>query len=111
MSTSTIPLATKLDKVVTNYENNPLIKFLDVRSHEISNTLYLHLYLTNCHQHCKVVTDHEKLLPINSHSPLNLCLLWSRDKLKTYLHYYNAYGHKTYQGDDIIPGAPTHKFT
>ena len=33
------------------------------------------------------------------------------DKLKTlYLHYQNAYGHKTYQGGDILQGAATHKF-
>ena len=33
----------------------------------------------------------------------------SRDKLKTYLLYHDAYGHKTSQGDDIPQGAPTHK--
>ena len=27
-----------------------------------------------------------------------------------YFHYHNAYGHKTYQGNDIGQGAHTHKF-
>ena len=29
---------------------------------------------------------------------------------KHYLHYHNAYGHKTTQGGDILQGAPTNKF-
>ena len=33
----------------------------------------------------------------------------SRDKLKTYFHYHNAYGQKK-KGDDMLQGAPTHKF-
>ena len=31
------------------------------------------------------------------------------DKLKTYLHYNNAYNHQTSQGGDIQLGASTHK--
>ena len=36
----------------------------------------------------------------------------SRDKLKTlYLQYHNAYGHNTYQGDDIPQGTSINKFS
>ena len=35
-----------------------------------------------------------------------------RENLKTfYLHYHNPCDYKTYQSDDILQGAPTHKFT
>ena len=35
----------------------------------------------------------------------------SRDKLKTlYLQYHNAYGHNTYQGDNIPQGTFNDKF-
>ena len=44
----------------------------------------------------------DNLLPIKSN---NLIITWiceTRDKLKTfYLHYHNAYDHKTWQGDDL----------
>ena len=54
-STSTTPIAIKFGKVVTYHEELPFIKLLDpqsrgfVRSHDILNTLYLHLHLTNRH--------------------------------------------------------------
>ena len=33
-------------------------------------------------------------------------------QIKTlYLHYHSAYGHQTWQGDDLPWGAPTHKIT
>ena len=54
----------------------------------------------------KVVTYHDGLPPTNSHESLKR---WSRDKLKTYLHYQNAYGHLTCQGGDILQRAPTRK--
>ena len=47
-------------------------------------------------KHGKVVTHCEGLPPINSYNPLNI-----KDKLKTYLHYHKAYGHKAYQGGDL----------
>ena len=34
-----------------------------------------------------------------------------RENLKTYLCYHNACDYKPYQSDDILQGAPTHKFT
>ena len=54
-------------------------------------------------KHGKVVTYHDGLPPTNSHESLKR---WSRDKLKTYLHYQNAYGHLTCQGGDILQRAP-----
>ena len=40
----------------------------------------------------------EKLPSIKSHNPLNM---WSHDKLKIYLYYYNTYGHQSWQGAHI----------
>ena len=40
-----------------------------------------------------------------------MCSQRRRDKLETYLHRENAYGHKTCQRSDIMQGGPTHKFT
>ena len=57
-------------------------------------------------KHGKVVTYHDGLPPTNSNESLKR---WSRDKLKTYLHYQNAYGHLTCQGGDILQRAPTRK--
>ena len=56
-----------------------------------------------------MLTYHEGLPPIIYTPP---CLVRSHDKLKTlYLHYYNAYGHKTWQ-DDVLPWVTsTHKVT
>ena len=34
-----------------------------------------------------------------------------RDKLETYLHYHNVFGHQTYQGGGITQRALTHKAT
>ena len=59
-------------------------------------------------KHGEVVVYREGLLPINSSNPLNMQL---RDKLKTYPHCQNAYGHQTCQGGDIVRGASTRKFT
>ena len=53
----------------------------------------------------KVVTQCKRLQLINSYNPLNMCSQEIRDKLITYLHYHNAYGHKAYQGGDIPEGA------
>ena len=47
---------------------------------------------------------------MNSYNPLNMCSESSRDKLKTYLHYRNADGHKIYECGDKLPQAPTRKF-
>ena len=59
-------------------------------------------------KHGKVVTHREGLPPIISYfNPWNMR---SHDKLKTYLRFYNACGHKTYQGGDILQEAPTYKF-
>ena len=58
-----------------------------------------------------MATHYDKLLVINSYNPLNMCLQRRRDKLETYLHRENAYGHKTCQRSDIMQGVPTHKFT
>ena len=43
----------------------------------------------------EVVTHREGLQTKNSPNPLSVYER-SRNKLKTYLHYHNAYGHKTY---------------
>ena len=32
------------------------------------------------------------------------------EKLKTYLHFQNVYGHQSSQGGDILQETPTHKF-
>lgn len=41
---------------------------------------------------------------------LSLCdVARSRDKLKTYLHYHNEYGHQTCQGGKILREAPSRK--
>ena len=61
-------------------------------------------------KHDKVVILSEGVSPMNSHNPLNMWSGGSCDKLKTYLHYHNAYDHKTYQGGDIQRGSSTHKF-
>ena len=61
-------------------------------------------------KHGKMMTHLDGLPPINSHNPLDMCSRESRDKLKTYLHHHNAYGHKTYQHSDITQRVPTHKF-
>ena len=34
----------------------------------------------------------------------------SRDKLKTYLHNHNVFGHHICQGNNVTQGAPTHEF-
>ena len=71
------------------------------------NILYLLLHQTNGHQIWQVGDLSRRSQPINSHNFLNM---WSSDKLKTYIHYHNPYGHKTYQGADIPQGPLTHKF-
>ena len=48
-------------------------------------------------KHGRVVIYREGPPPINSH---NLLIMRSHDKLETYLHHHNAYGHKTYQSGD-----------
>ena len=51
-------------------------------------------------KHDKVVTHRDGFPVINLYNSLNMC---SRDKLKTlYLHYHNAYGHKTYQAGEEL---------
>ena len=62
-------------------------------------------------KHSKVVIHLEGPPPINSYNPLNKYVYeWSCDKLKiSFIHYHNAYGQKTYQGDDIPQGASIHK--
>ena len=37
-------------------------------------------------------------------------MFYERVPDKLYLHYDNAYRHKTYQGRDILQGAPANKF-
>ena len=46
----------------------------------------------------KVVTYYEKLPLIKPYNPLNM---WSRDRLKTYHHYYNSYVDHDSQSDYI----------
>ena len=36
-------------------------------------------------------------------------ITWGHILKTLYLHYRNPYGHKTYQGGDILQGVPTHK--
>ena len=55
----------------------------------------------------KVITYDEEPSSINLH---NFLKMWSRDKLKTYLHHNHAYGYQTCQDGDIALEAPTHKF-
>ena len=63
-------------------------------------------------KHGKVKTHHKNLSPKNSYNPLDMFLERLCHKLKTlYVHYHEACGHKTYQGDDIQQEAPTHQFT
>ena len=59
----------------------------------------------------KVVTQREGLPSINSQISLIMCLCQVTWQTKKYLHYHNPYGHNTYQGGCILPGASTHKFT
>ena len=58
----------------------------------------------------KVVTHCQGLRPINSYKPLNMYWEEVTWKLETYLHYHNAYGHKTYQFGDIPQGIPMNNF-
>ena len=59
-------------------------------------------------KHGKVVTHNEGLLLLNSYNLLNMS---SREVTrKNFLHYHNAYGHKSHQDGDMPQGAPTHKF-
>ena len=72
----------------------------------------LNKYIPTCTRpmaikHGKMETHLDGLPPIN---PLNMCSRESCNKLKTYLHHYNDFGHKTYQHSDITQGVPTHKF-
>ena len=57
-------------------------------------------------KHDKVVILSEGVPPMNLHNPLNMWSGGSCDKLKKYLHYHNAYDHKTYQGGDISEDPP-----
>ena len=43
----------------------------------------------------RVVTSHEGLPCITSRDFSSRGLTRSRDKLKTYIHYHNTYGHQT----------------
>ena len=54
----------------------------------------------------KVVTYYEKLPLIKPYNPLNM---WSRDRLKTYHHYYNSYVDHDSQSDYIQWGASYNK--
>ena len=71
VSTTTIPMATKLGRVVTYNEELALINCMILyslcfeRSHDKLITLYLHLHKTSDR---KVVNYHGKLLPINPHN-------------------------------------------
>ena len=66
--------------------------------------------MTNSHQHGKVVAKR------NFHPQKNITL-WtyghvrSGDKLKTYIHFHNAYGYLTCHCGDIPQVTPTHKFS
>ena len=52
----------------------------------------------------KVVTVSEGLSSINMF-PQEVAII-----KYIYLHYQNAYGHKTYQAGETLQGTPTHKF-
>ena len=52
----------------------------------------------------KVVTVREGLSSINMF-PQEVAII-----KYIYLHYQNAYGHKTYQAGETLQGTPTHKF-
>ena len=78
ISTATIPMASKLGKVVINHKVLPLLKLLDpsitwfckVTWHV--NSLCLHSTCTMATKHGKMVTYRYGLSPINSHNPLNM---------------------------------------
>ena len=53
----------------------------------------------------QVMTHSEDLRPIKSSNLLN-----KRETKPLYLHYHDAYGHKTYKGGDMSRGTITHKF-
>ena len=53
----------------------------------------------------QVVTHSEGLPHIKSSKLLN-----KREAKPLYLHYHNAYGHKTYKGGDMSRGTTTRKF-
>ena len=57
------------------------------------------------------MTYHERFTH-NAAWPLNTCLTGSRDKLKPlFRHYRNAFGHKTWQGDDLTWTSNNHIIT
>ena len=59
-------MVTRLGKVLIYNEQIPLIKLLNPSVNWLCTRP-----ITN--KHGKVVTDHEKLPPINSRKPLNIC--------------------------------------
>ena len=121
-------MASKLAKVVIYHEELPLIKLLDPSITWFCKVTWHVKYFSTCTQlalstcnistctrpmaikHGKMMTHTDELPPIHSHNPLNMCSRGPRVKLKTYLHHYNAYDHKTYRCSGITQGVPTHKF-
>ena len=50
-------------------------------------------------------------LPLKSMTLWTRCLVTSRDKLKTYLHYRSACDHHSWQDVNLSSGTPAHKVT
>ena len=82
-----------------------------VRSRDKVKT-YFQYHSAYCHQSLHAVTYLKGLLPISYPTLLLLGLARSREKLNPlYLRYPNAYGHQTWQGDDLPRETPTYKVT
>ena len=76
-----------------------ILQHVVLQSHWTDKIQYISSYTRPvAKKHGRVVIYREGPPPITSH---NLLIMRSHDKLETlYLHYHNAYGHKTYQSGD-----------
>ena len=108
-------MATKHDKVVTYCEGLPHInshisKMQSLRSCNNLKTISL---LSQCMWSPNLsgwFHTARRSQPYISMTHQWGCFMSSRDKVSTYPHYHNAYGHKTFQGDSIPWRTLTHKF-
>ena len=109
-------MVTKLGRMVIYYEEPQLIKLGSFNQVVLWGHMAIQIvYITTGNRSMVteeskvVVIYHEELPHRNSHTSLTCGCVSSSDKLKTYLHFHNTYGKKTYQGDDIPCGISNHK--
>ena len=103
ISTTRVPMATKLRRTVTYFDGLLRLKSHGlVRLRNKLKLLYLHYHSAHGHQTWRMMTYLEGLLTINSFRAL---ITWSckvTDKRKSlYLPCQSAYGHQTWQDNNV----------